>query len=47
LIEVSMLSEGQLDWLNAYHARVASEVHPHLDDATKTWLDQATAPLHP
>jgi len=47
LIDVSMLSQAELDWLNAYHARVASEVRPHLDDATKTWLDQATAPLHP
>jgi Xaa-Pro aminopeptidase len=42
---VSMLSEGELDWLNAYHARVASEVRPHLDDTTKTWLDQATVAL--
>jgi len=47
LIDVSMLSQAELGWLNAYHARVAAEVRPHLDDATKTWLDQATAPLHP
>jgi len=47
LIDVSMLSQAELGWLNAYHARVAAEVRPHLDDATKTWLDLATAPLHP
>jgi Xaa-Pro aminopeptidase len=47
LIDVSMLSQAELDWLNAYHARVASEVRPHLDDAAKIWLDQATAALSP
>jgi Xaa-Pro aminopeptidase len=46
LIDVKMLSEGEHDWLNNYHARVNREVRPHLDDnATKLWLDQATAPL--
>jgi Xaa-Pro aminopeptidase len=46
LIDVNMLSEAELDWLNAYHARVNREVRPHLDDsATKLWLDEATAPL--
>jgi Xaa-Pro aminopeptidase len=46
LIEVKMLSEGELAWLNAYHARVKDEVRPSLDDATKRWLDVATAALH-
>jgi len=46
LIEVSMLSADELAWLNDYHARVARTVRPHLDDnATKLWLDEATAPL--
>jgi Xaa-Pro aminopeptidase len=46
LIEVSMLSAAELQWLNDYHARVAREVRGHLDDAaTKLWLDQATAVL--
>ena len=43
LIDVSMLSNDELDWLNAYHARVRAEVRPALDEATKAWLDQATA----
>jgi len=47
LIDVSMLSPAELGWLNDYHARVAAEVGPHLDDATKAWLDQVTAALHP
>jgi Xaa-Pro aminopeptidase len=46
LIDVSMLSPAELDWLNSYHARVNREVRPHLDDnATKLWLDEATAEL--
>ncbi|MBR0751437.1 aminopeptidase P family protein [Bradyrhizobium jicamae] len=46
LIDVGMLSEGELKWLNEYHARVAKAVRPHLDDnATKLWLDDATAEL--
>src|SRR5689334_4345277 len=46
LIDVSMLSEGELKWLNDYHAQVAKIVRPQLDDnATKLWLDEATAEL--
>ena len=45
LIDVAMLSRDELDWLNAYHARVRAAVGPALDEATKAWLDQATAEL--
>jgi Xaa-Pro aminopeptidase len=46
LIDVSMLSAAELKWLNDYHARVNRTVRPHLDDnATKLWLDEATAVL--
>jgi Xaa-Pro aminopeptidase len=45
LIDVNMLSRAELDWLNAYHARVRDEVRPQLDEATQAWLDAATAPL--
>ena len=46
LIDVSLLSPAEIDWLNAYHARVAREVVGHLDDATKAWLEEATAPIN-
>lgn len=46
LIDVAMLSRDELDWLNAYHARVRAEVRPALDEATQTWLDQATVELN-
>ena len=45
LVDAAMLSRDELDWLNAYHARVRDEVRPALDEATKAWLDQATAEL--
>ncbi|MDI1265305.1 MAG: aminopeptidase P family protein [bacterium] len=48
LIEVTMLSPTELKWLNDYHERVNRIVRPHLDDnATKLWLDEATAALLP
>ncbi|MGY4415715.1 Xaa-Pro aminopeptidase [Bradyrhizobium sp. LB7.1] len=45
LIDVGMLGKDEFDWLNTYHARVRAEVRPALDEATKAWLDQATAEL--
>src|SRR5437899_6040034 len=45
LIDLKMISKAELDWLNEYHARVRREVRPHVDDATKVWLDAATVPL--
>jgi Xaa-Pro aminopeptidase len=47
LIELNMLSEQELAWLNDYHARVRREVRPHVDEATRLWLDAATAVLSP
>ena len=45
LIDLNMLSGDELDWLNDYHASVRHAVRPHVDEATKAWLDAATAPL--
>jgi Xaa-Pro aminopeptidase len=45
LINLNMLSGDELDWVNDYHARVRHAVRSHLDEATKLWLDAATAPL--
>src|SRR6186997_40952 len=48
LIDLGMLDGGELSWLNNYHASVRREVRPHVDDnATKLWLDEATAALLP
>ena len=45
LIDPGMLSADELHWLNDYHARVRREVRSSLDEATKVWLDAATAAL--
>jgi Xaa-Pro aminopeptidase len=39
------MSADEVRWLNDYHARIRREVRPHLDEATKVWLDAATEPL--
>src|SRR5712671_568219 len=45
LIDLNMLSGDELDWVNDYHASVRHAVRPHVDEVTKVWLDEATAPL--
>ncbi len=45
LIDKKLMSKDQLDWLNAYHARVYRELAPRLDKAHKAWLKKATRPL--
>ena len=45
LIAADLLDAGERAWLDAYHARVAAEIGPLVDDATRDWLSWATAPL--
>ncbi len=45
LIDLNMLTGDELSWLNEYHDRVRHAVRSHVDEATKVWLDAATAPL--
>jgi Xaa-Pro aminopeptidase len=45
LVDLTMLTGDELSWLNEYHERVRHAVRGHVDDATKAWLDEATAPL--
>jgi len=47
LIDLTMISADERDWLDGYHARVRREVRPHLDAATQLWLDAATEALSP
>lgn len=45
-ILVELLSEEELEWLNAYHRTVCETLMPYLhDEADRDWLQQATAPL--
>jgi Xaa-Pro aminopeptidase len=40
-----MLSRGERDWLDNYHAEVLARLAPLVSDATRAWLIQACAPL--
>jgi len=42
LLDTSLMSEPELDWLNSYHQRVAATIGPLLDGPDKDWLAQAT-----
>ena len=45
LIEIDRLSSADRDWLDTYHATVAKELSPLLQDDEQAWLSAATAPL--
>jgi Xaa-Pro aminopeptidase len=40
-----MLTAAELNWLNAYQARVRDALASSVDAATRAWLITATAPL--
>ena len=43
LFDVSMLTDGEKDWLNTYHRDVWDKLSPHIDDKdVLTWLQNAT-----
>jgi len=45
LIDVSLLSPAEIDWLNAYHADVWMKISPQVEAAAKDWLKEATTPI--
>lgn len=45
LIDLSLLDEGELAWINAYHAQVWSNLAPLVEGEAKAWLEQACLPL--
>lgn len=45
LIDVSMLTEAERAFVDAYHARVKETLTPHLDEQEVTYLAEATKPL--
>ncbi len=42
LVEPTLLSADEIDWLNHYHKRVREEIAPLVDDSTREWLVAAT-----
>lgn len=45
LIEVSLLDEKEIDWLNSYHAEVYKKLSPHLSEDERDWLKDKTSNL--
>jgi Xaa-Pro aminopeptidase len=42
LVQVSLLSESERDWLNRYHERVRDVISPLVEEETRKWLERAT-----
>ncbi|MDY0959471.1 aminopeptidase P family protein [Sphingomonas sp. CFBP8993] len=45
LIVAELLTEGERDWLDAYHARVAEVLAPELEGADRAWLLEKCAAI--
>ena len=45
LIDVRLLDEEEVAWLDAYHAKVRAALSPHVNRKTRSWLVQATRRL--
>jgi Xaa-Pro aminopeptidase len=45
LVDRALLTEPEVGWWNAYHARVREVLAPQLEGEALTWLDAACAPL--
>jgi Xaa-Pro aminopeptidase len=45
LIDATLLTGGELAWIDAYHARVQREVGPHVPPDVAAWLEDVCAPL--
>lgn len=45
LIDISLLTDDELGWLNRYHAKVRSSLVGRLPDDVMHWLETATKPL--
>jgi hypothetical protein len=45
LVDKSLLTTEEADWLNAYHARVRETLRPILDAETNAWLSLAAGEI--
>lgn len=44
-IDMSMMTAGEIEWLNDYHRTVCDKLSPYLDDEEREWLKEACKPL--
>jgi len=45
LIEVSMMDNSEIEWLNTYHQKVYEKLNPNLDQEEREWLKSITSSL--
>jgi Xaa-Pro aminopeptidase len=45
LIDLKLLDDGEIAWIDAYHARVWSNLAPLVEGEAKAWLEKACRPL--
>jgi len=45
LIDVALLEQKEIAWLDAYHARVRAILEPQMPAEARAWLAEATAPV--
>ena len=46
LINISILNENEINWLNDYHQKVNEKISPRLNSEEKKWLYLATSPIN-
>ena len=45
LIDVSLLDQSEIDWLNEYHRMVHERLAPHLNEGEREWLKEKTSSI--
>jgi Xaa-Pro aminopeptidase len=45
LLDISLLTPQERQWIDSYHQVVAKEIAPQLGDTDRAWLERATRPL--
>lgn len=45
LLDLSILTKPEIDWINDYHKEVYSRLSPHLNEEEKKWLEEKTSPI--
>jgi len=45
LLDMSIITKTEKDWINNYHQKVLKKVGPHLDDSVVEWLNKAVQPI--
>ncbi len=45
LVDVALMNDAEIAWLDDYHRLVREKLSPHLSESDSDWLREATAPL--